>query len=405
LQFYGGGAKGLAGAKPVTPAEKEAHAGAIKMEQQLQDVATKIAQAEKTDAAEHALAVRDVDEPADGPIYRRGDFQSPGDIVPRGFLTAASTSTSYPIPYGTSGRVQLAEWLTDSENPLTSRVLVNRVWHHLFGKGLVRSVDYFGVHGDTPSHPELLDFLAVRLREEDHWSLKTTVRRMVMSRTYQMASSHNPKAAVLDPDNHLLWQIPRRRLTAESIRDAMLAASAQLDPGRGGSPLGLEMKGNIRGAGGNVNPPTWAGKISDDIKNRRSVYLPLKRQRPVGELEILSTFDFPHPSEITGARPNTTVATQALFLLNAPFVKRQAKKLAERLTNDEPDDEQARLNRLYLLTVSRPADANEIEAALTFLDECTQDLGSGSSPGKARSAAWTQLCHAVLGSNSFLFRE
>jgi hypothetical protein len=405
IQFYGGGAKGLAGAKPVTPAEKEAHAGAIKMEQQLQDVATKIAQAEKTDAAEHALAVRDVDEPADGPIYRRGDFQSPGDIVPRGFLTAASTSTSYPIPYGTSGRVQLAEWLTDSENPLTSRVLVNRVWHHLFGKGLVRSVDYFGVHGDTPSHPELLDFLAVRLREEDHWSLKTTVRRMVMSRTYQMASSHNPKAAVLDPDNHLLWQIPRRRLTAESIRDAMLAASAQLDPGRGGSPLGLEMKGNIRGAGGNVNPPTWAGKISDDIKNRRSVYLPLKRQRPVGELEILSTFDFPHPSEITGARPNTTVATQALFLLNAPFVKRQAKKLAERLTNDEPDDEQARLNRLYLLTVSRPADANEIEAALTFLDECTQDLGSGSSPGKARSAAWTQLCHAVLGSNSFLFRE
>ena len=228
---------------------------------------------------------------------------------------------------------------------------------------------------------------------------------MVMSRTYQMASSHNARAAALDPDNLLLWQMPRRRLTAESIRDAMLAASGELDPGRGGPSLGLELKGNILGAGGNVNPANWGGKFPNYVKNRRSVYLPLKRERPVGELEILSAFDFPHPNEITGARSNTTVATQALFLLNAPFVKHQANKLAERLTNEERDDEQARLNRLYLLTVSRPADAKEIEAALTFLDQCTQDLASGSSPDKARSAAWTQLCHAVLGSNSFLFRE
>jgi hypothetical protein len=352
-----------------------------------------------------ALAVKDIETPRDGPIYRRGDFQSLGDIVPRGFVDAVAVSKNYDIPPGTSGRTQLAQWLTDTENPLTSRVLVNRIWHHLFGKGLVRSVDYFGVHGETPSHPELLDFLAVRLREADRWSLKTTVRRMVMSRTYRMASSHNAGAAAIDPDNRLLWQMPRRRLTAESIRDAMLAASSELDLGRGGPCLGLELEGNILGAGGNVNPANWGGKIVDDIKNRRSVYLPFKRERPTGELEILSTFDFPHPSEITGARPNTTVATQALFLLNAPFVKQQAKKLAERLTKEEPDDEQARLHRLYRLTVSRPADAKEIEAALTFLDQCTQDLASGSSSDKARSAAWTQLCHAVLGSNSFLFRE
>ncbi|MEK6238242.1 MAG: DUF1553 domain-containing protein, partial [Planctomycetales bacterium] len=118
-----------------------------------------------------------------------------------------------------------------------------------------------------------------------------------------------------------------------------------------------------------------------------------------GELEILSVFDFPHPSDITGARSNTTVATQALFLLNAPFVKQQAAKLAERLQNDEPDDEQAKINRLYLLTVSRPPGSDEIETARTFLDQCTQDLKGN------RSAAWTQLCHAVLGSNAFLFRE
>jgi hypothetical protein len=346
-----------------------------------------------------ALAVKDVETPSDGPIYRRGDFQSLGDIVPRGFVSAVSVSKKYDIPSKNSGRVQLAQWLTDRENPLTARVLVNRIWHHLFGKGLVRTVDYFGVHGETPSHPELLDFLAVRMREQDRWSLKTTVRRMVMSRTYRMASTHNSTAAELDPDNRLLWQMPRRRLTAESIRDAMLAASGELDPARGGPSLGLELEGNIRGAGGNVNPANWGGKIAAYIKNRRSVYLPLKRERPVGDLEILSAFDFPHPSEITGARPHTTVATQALFLLNAPFVKQQAARLAERIKKDESDDEHARINRLYLLTISRPATSDEVQTALAFVDQCTEDL-KGNRP-----AAWTQLCHAVLGSNGFLFRE
>ncbi|MFT5525060.1 MAG: hypothetical protein ACI9HK_003026 [Pirellulaceae bacterium] len=346
-----------------------------------------------------ALAVRDIEQPQDSPIFRGGDFQALGEIAPRGFLSAVAVSNKYEIPMNTSGRLQLAQWLTHPENPLTSRVLVNRIWHHLFGKGLVRSVDYFGVHGELPSHPELLDFLAFRLSRDDQWSLKKTVRRMVLSRTYQMASTHNSQAAKQDPDNQLLWQMPRRRLTAESIRDAMLATSGQLDPGRGGSSLGLELKGNIQGAGGNVNPPTWAGKIADYIGNRRSVYLPLKRERPLGELEVLSVFDFPHPNDITGARPNTNVATQALFLLNAPFVKQQATKLAERLKMDNPDDEQARINRLYLLTINRPATANEIETALAFLDQCTEDLKGN------RAAAWTQVCHAVFGSNSFLFRE
>ena len=364
--------------------------------------------AKRMDAARpgqsQAIAVKDIPTPSNGPIFRRGDFQSPGEIVPRGFLGAVPVSTHYEIPAGKSGRLQLSQWLTDSNNPLTARVLVNRVWHHVFGKGLVRSVDYFGVNGETPSHPELLDFLALKLREEDRWSLKKTVRHMVMSHTYQMSSAHNAMAAATDPENKFLWQMPRRRLDAESIRDAMLSASGELDFGFGGPSLGLELKDNVRGAGGNVNPATWGGQIADNIKNRRSVYLPLLRQRPSGELEILSTFDFPHPSEIVGARPNTTVATQALFLINAPFVKHQAEKLAERLAREEPDD-QKRINRLYLLTISRPAEPDEIEMALAFLNQCTQDLASASAPDKARSAAWGQLCHAVLGSNNFLFRE
>jgi len=399
IQFYGGGEKGLAAARPVTRSEKKAHARVVELDKQLKDLAAKIAQAEKANAPEHALAVRDVDEPVDSPIYRRGDFQNLGDMVPRGFLSAVSTSTSYSVPHGTSGRLQLAGWLTDSQNPLTSRVLVNRIWHHVFGKGLVRTVDYFGVHGESPSHPELLDFLANRMRVEDGWSLKKTIRRMVLSRTYQMASTHNFKAAEADPDNRLMWQMPRRRLTAESIRDAMLVTSGQFDPNRGGPSLGLELKGNIRGAGGNVNPPTWGNKIPDYVKNRRTVYLPFLRKRPEGELEILSVFDFPHPNDILGARPKTTVATQALFLLNAPFVKQQAAALAGRLSKHEPEDERARIDRLYLLTTSRPAASDEIETALSFLNQCTDDLMGN------RSAAWTQLCHAMLGSNGFLFRE
>lgn len=399
IQFYGGRARGLADAKPITPDEKAAHTKAVKLDKQLQDVNREITQTQNKEAPQYALAVRDIDEPADSPIYRRGDFQNLGDAVPRGFLSAVPASTNDSIPHGTSGRLQLAEWLTDAENPLTSRVLVNRIWHHVFGKGLVRTVDYFGVHGEAPSHPELLDFLAVRMREDDRWSLKTTVRRMVLSRTYQTASTHDGRAAELDPDNRLMWQMPRRRLTAESIRDAMLAASGELDPGRGGPSLGLELKGNIRGAGGNVNPPTWGNEIPDYTRNRRTVYLPLKRERPQGELEILSIFDFPHPNDIIGARPKTTVATQALFLLNAPFVKQQAVRLSERLTKDEPNDERARINRLYLLTLSRRAASDEIETALTFLDQCSAEMKAN------RAAAWSQLCHAMLGSNGFLFRE
>ena len=346
-----------------------------------------------------ALAVKDVEIPRDSPIYQRGDFQSLGESVPRGFLGAVSVTNAYDIPGKSSGRLQLAQWLTDTENPLTSRVLVNRIWHHLFGKGIVRTVDYFGVHGEIPSHPQLLDFLAYRLREDDGWSLKKTVRRMVLSRTYQMASTHSVDGFQRDPENRLLWQIPRRRLTAEAIRDGMLLASGQLDTARGGPSLGLELKGNIRGLGGNVNPPTWAGKIPPYVKNRRSVYLPLKRQRPLDELEVLSVFDFPHPNDITGARPNTTVATQALFLLNSPFVKEQAAGLAQRLKKHQAADERARINHLYLLTISRPASPDEMDTALEFLDQVAKELAGN------RDAAWIQLCHAILSSNGFLFRE
>lgn len=179
----------------------------------------------------------------------------------------------------------------------------------------------------------------------------------------------------------------------------MLAASGRLNPDRGGPSLGLELKGNILGAGGNVNPANWGSKIPDYVQNRRTVYLPFPRKRPEGILEILSVFDFPHPNDITGARANTTVATQALFLLNAPFVKEQSAALAERLMTDEPDHEPNRINRLYLLTTGRPVEAGETKTLMDFLDQSAEKLQGN------RTEAWTQLCHAVFSSNSFLFRE
>ena len=406
LQCFGGDFGPLASAKPTSDAEKQTYAQALALQKELAALDANIAQLTAQNAPDRALAVRDIDAPADGPIFKRGNFLAPGPLVPRGFLSAVPTSQSHAVTPSHSGRLQLAEWLTDPANPLTARVLANRLWHHLFGKGLVRSVDYFGVHGERPSHPPLLDFLALHLRQDDRWSLKQSLRRMLLSRAYQMASTPNPAATAADPDNRLLWHMPRRRLSAESIRDAMLATSGQLDPARGGPSLGLELPDNIAGAGGNVNPATWGGKIPQNIAQRRSIYFPLPRERPQGDLEILSTFDFPHPNEITGARPETTVATQALFLLNAPFVKTQAQRLAERLAKESPSDDRARINRLYLLAANRPAEPAAAAAALAFLDDCTATLSAGPQPNpNPRAEAWTQLCHAILGSNTFLFLE
>lgn len=399
VQFFGGTLRGLENARAQTDAERDALAKAKATSGQLKKVYSQLEQLEQQELPQYALAVQDVAQPADSPIYRRGNWQSPGEIVARGFPAAIPVSRSHSISPAVSGREQLAYWLTDPGNPLTPRVLVNRIWHHLFGSGLVKSVDYFGVHGERPSHPELLDFLASRMCGEDRWSLKATIRRMVLSRTYQMSAAANPAAATIDPENRLLWRMPRRRLPAEAIRDAMLAVSGQLDPARGGPSLGLELPGNISGAGGNVNPANWGGKISDLVRHRRTVYLPLRRERPQGELEILSVFDFPHPSDITGARSQTTVATQALFLLNSGFVKEQAAEFAKRLQRDYPDNDQTRIQGLYLLALGRPAVGVEIEQALEFL------AADGQKDVQPAGAAWTELCHAVLGSNSFLFCE
>lgn len=239
---------------------------------------------------------------ADSPLFERGEMNEPGVRVPRGFPAALSTSGSRPIPTTTSGRKELADWIASPRNPLTARVMVNRIWHWLFGAGLVASVDNFGTMGTPPTNPALLDHLATRL-VANRWSLKATIRDIVLSRTYQLASTYDETNFTIDPQNAFLWRQNKRRLDAEYIRDAMLAASGQLDlKPPVGSAVALAKDGPIGSTGGFV-------RINEDLfinatANYRSVYLPIVRDLLP---DALAVFDYSDASLVMGAREQTNV--------------------------------------------------------------------------------------------------
>ena len=279
-----------------------------------------------------SMGVREREKISDARVHIRGQVGSLGAVVPRGALQVISVPTP-GIPAGQSGRLQLAEWITHPDHPLTARVMANRVWHWLFGAGLVRSVDNFGSTGDPPSHPELLDHLASRFMA-DGWSLKKMVRSIVLSKTYGQASG---VAHPADPDNRLLSHANRRRLDAECIRDAMLVAGNNLDIGGYGGP--------------------GFGKAESDYSfttdaRVRSLYLPVLRNVADPCLEV---FDRADPSRVVGARDTSTVAPQALFLLNNPLVASQARLAAGRvLANPALADDAERRAHLWRLVLGRP---------------------------------------------------
>ena len=353
-----------------------------------------------------AHSILDEEKIGDARLNLRGNPLQLGEVVPRGFLRVATTGEPPPIPRDSSGRLELARWLVDGRNPLTARVFVNRVWHHVFGAGIVRNVDYFGTRTVPPSHPELLDVLAIRF-VQDGWSVKRLVREMVLSRTYRMSSQFDPRAAELDPDNRLLSRMNRRRLDADSLRDALLASSGRLSDERGGPSLPTEPVGNVRGLQkGNVNPPIISDdpQISESAKRRRTVYQPISRGRQFPTLEVLNVFDFPLPNDMTGARASTTIPSQALFLMNSPAIREEAQALADRLLVDKTADDAARIARLYLLTLNRPVTKEETAEALKFMQTFSQELGQQKDrPANPQRDAWTRYCHAVLASNEFLF--
>ncbi|HEY1067989.1 MAG TPA: DUF1549 and DUF1553 domain-containing protein, partial [Pirellulales bacterium] len=261
-----------------------------------------------------AQAVRDVKEPHDTEIRIRGEAEALGPVVPRGFLSLAAFPDQPTVNRQQSGRKELAEWLASPNNPLTARVMVNRVWQHLFGQGIVLSVDNFGTTGDRPSHPELLDHLAGRFIG-DGWSVKKLVRALVLSRTYRQGSEAIPANVQIDPANRFVWRHAPRRLDAEEIRDATLAAAGKLNtvPPKGSEGAKFKVT-ELR----NNGPEARGLMEKSQASEHRSVYLPLLRGITPTSLAV---FDFAEQGMVTGSRDVTTVAPQALYMLNDPFVR------------------------------------------------------------------------------------
>ncbi len=306
------------------------------------------------------MGVREAGVVGDTELRVRGEAEALGPTVPRGFLSLVNVADAPTIPADQSGRLQLAEWLTSPQNPLTARVIVNRVWQHLFGQGLVTTVDNFGVTGDVPSHPELLDYLAARFVREG-WSIKTLVRTLVLTRTYQLSAVEIPENLAVDPGNRLLWRHSPRRLDAEEMRDAMLAAAGTLEAARPeGSPTQQLKVIELLDSSANARRIEFAGRQSV----HRSVYLPLVRNLTPGALQV---FDFAEQGMVTGSRDATTVATQALYLLNDSFVRKQSVALAQNLLAGGDDSDAARIDAAYRRVLGRAATADEVARTVNYI--------------------------------------
>jgi hypothetical protein len=343
-----------------------------------------------TPTIKRAFTAADREKPANAKINLRGNVHVLGEEAPRDFPGVLKWDGVAPPNPSASGRLELAQWLSDPKHPLAARVYVNRIWKGLFGTGLVPTVDNFGSRGDRPSHPELLDYLAHRLIELN-WSTKALVREIVLSRTYRLDSRVDVACAAVDPDNRLLWRMSPRRLEAEAIRDSVLAVSGQLDFTRGGPTLPIT-RANLH-----VNTPSFLeddAKIEPHVKNRRSVYMPIMRGSLFRELDILTLFDFADPDQIVGARAATTVPTQSLFLLNSDFFKDAARAVAKQELAKAADDEAVRIRRLYLKLFGREPAAQEIASSRDYL----QSLGMNED-------AWSEYSRALLISAEFLYRR
>ena len=354
--------------------------------------------------APKAFAMQDDAKPADMPIYVRGNPYAPAAVVPRGALRVASWDKFPAIPAGQSGRLQLAEWITDRRNPLTARVTVNRLWQKLFGEGLVRSVDYFGERGERPSHPELLDHLATRFMA-DGWSQKRFLRGLVLSHAYRLSSANHAEGLSLDPENRLFWRMNRQRLEAEAIRDSLLKVSGELTAKSGGPSLALEIIENTGGlTAAGINPPSYHHRKSRPSQDfERTVYLPVMRNGPSSADKIRSFFDFVDPASITGQRNQTVMPTQSLFLLNNDLVRKRAGAMAKQLIAAHANED-ARLESLWLRAWNRPITAEERTNARNFLQEITPLLKTPRAPDALETARWQELCHSLLASNAFIYR-
>ncbi len=331
-------------------------------------------------------------KPHDARIQKKGDPKLAGDVVPRGFLTILGGQKLPPDEHG-GGRRELAEWIVDAKNPLTARVMVNRLWQHHFGRGLVATPNDFGSRGERPTHPELLDWLASRFVESG-WSVKAMHRLMLNTAAYQRASADDARNAAVDVNNVFLWKHPRRRLTAEETRDALLAVAGTLDRSAGG-PHPFPPEGNYKYT---QHKPFIEVYPSD----RRSVYL---TQQRIKRHPFLAVFDGADPNATTAIRPVSTTPLQALFLMNDPFAHEQAAAWAKRLEAVSVGDA-ARIDRAYREAFARPATRREVALGEQFLDACRSALADAGVPAEDRArAAWASYARVLMSSNEFVFMD
>ncbi len=340
------------------------------------------------------MAVRDAASPANSRINIRGEVKDLGAEVPRGVPVVLAFDRTAKFDTEHSGRTQLASWLVSRENPLTARVMANRIWAHLFGRGIVESVDNFGALGDEPTHPELLDYLAIRFMDQG-WSVKKMIKEIMLSRAYQMASVHQDAAYAADPDNHLVWRMNRRRLEAETIRDSILAVSGQLQLER--------PKGSLVEDNGATEIGRKRGAVTPDYTSfmHRSVYLPYVRGRMP---DMLAVFDAADPSLIVGQREVTTVATQALFMMNSSLVIQQATQTAKRVLSEAATNDEDRMLHAFRLILGRGPTSEQRERSLAYLRQMEKLAGdSTSSVDEKRIAAWSSVCQTLIASGEFRY--
>jgi hypothetical protein len=328
----------------------------------------------------------------------RGNPHVPGEVVEPHFpqLFGAETPAIPEAPEGarSAGRRKiLADWIASEENLLTSRVIANRVWQHHFGRGIVRSANNFGELGDVPTHPELLDWLALWLTEHE-WKLKPLHRLIMTSSVYQMSSQADPKALAADPLNDNLWRFDLRRLGAEELRDAMLAASGQLNLALYGPSFYPQMSAEVLAT--QSMPGQGWGESSPEERSRRSVYIFVKRSLLT---PLLTAFDFPDVDASCEARFNTTQPGQALSLLNGEFAHEQARHLAERVRTEAGDEPKAQVARAIEITLGRQATDEEIADGLELMNQITE------AHDQEPQEALRYWCLVALNQNEFLYLD
>lgn len=320
------------------------------------------------------MALQDLPNPVTPHVFLRGNPRNPGPSVPRQFLEVVAGEKRQPFRQG-SGRLEMARAIADRNNPLTARVMVNRIWLHHFGAGLARTPSDFGLRGDPPTHPELLDWLAATF-VDNGWSVKSIHRLILLSNTYRQTTSANPDLLQADPDNRLLARVNRQRLDFEAMRDSLLAVAGRLDPAMGGRAVEL---------------------TTAPFTTRRTVYGFIDRQNLPG---LFRTFDFASPDTSTPQRYATTVPQQALFLMNSPFVIEQARHFVQRADVNSQAKDEAKINRMYQLAFGRAAESDEIALGLRYVAEARKNAGEKAG---LHLSAWEQYAQVLLLSNEFAF--